>query len=240
MCYPAVLCCASKLKESVAIFWSTGAISPLLSTGENNDAVILTAQLLHLFATEQKRVWREEEGEVSLHFVCSCAAFLQNQIQVMSDRFEEIRRESGFSGNYIPLGRQLPRTPPLMDVTKHLDFCNADEDCENMEVREEYWSSHISYWLEIKPFVFSSSINRQVLEIQTRKTGRLISARLKLKKVICAVKSARFISFNPALNVHVDLSIFIVVRTHVTTRRPELHAERDEGVPADTERLGVH
>lgn len=54
------------------------------------------------------------------------------------------------------------------------------------------------------------------------------------------MKSARFISFNPALNVYVDLSFFIVVRTHVTTRRPELHAERDEGVPADTERLGVH
>ncbi|XP_073318276.1 uncharacterized protein [Pagrus major] len=51
----------------------------------------------------------------------------------MSDRYEEIRRESGFNGNYIPLGRQLPRTPPLLDVTKHLDFCNADEDCENME-----------------------------------------------------------------------------------------------------------
>ncbi|KAM8722955.1 uncharacterized protein AB9X84_005427 isoform 3-T3 [Acanthopagrus schlegelii] len=51
----------------------------------------------------------------------------------MSDRFEEIRRESGFSGNYIPVGRQLPRTPPLTDVIKHLDFCSADEDCENME-----------------------------------------------------------------------------------------------------------
>lgn len=62
-----------------------------------------------------------------------------NPIQDMSDRFEEIRRESGFSGNYIPVGRQLPRTPPLTDVIKHLDFCSADEDCENMEVRAEYY-----------------------------------------------------------------------------------------------------
>ena len=80
-----------------------------------------------------------------------------NLIQDMSDRFEEIRRESGFSGNYIPVGRQLPRTPPLTDVIKHLDFCSADEDCENMEVRAEYyWSSHISYWLEIKKKLLSS------------------------------------------------------------------------------------
>ena len=71
-----------------------------------------------------------------------------------------------------------------------------------------------------------------------RKTGRLISARLKLKKVIFAVQSAGFIGLYPALNIHIDF--LFVLRTRVTTRRTERHAERDEGVPADTERLGVH
>ncbi|XP_045908846.1 uncharacterized protein LOC123973041 isoform X1 [Micropterus dolomieu] len=57
----------------------------------------------------------------------------------MTDRYLEILRDSGHAVNYIPSGRQLPRTPPLMDVTRHLDFCNIDpsEDCEkpphNME-----------------------------------------------------------------------------------------------------------
>lgn len=61
----------------------------------------------------------------------------------MTDRYLEILRDSGHAVNYIPSGRQLPRTPPLMDVTRHLDFCNIDpsEDCEkpphNMEVNAE-------------------------------------------------------------------------------------------------------
>lgn len=76
LCCPAVLSCASKLKESVAIFWSTGAISPLLSTGENNDAVILTAQLLHLFASKHKGSV-EERGRRSFSTLCllSCSFF---------------------------------------------------------------------------------------------------------------------------------------------------------------------
>ncbi|XP_037617332.1 uncharacterized protein si:dkeyp-34c12.1 isoform X2 [Sebastes umbrosus] len=53
----------------------------------------------------------------------------------MSDRFLEILRDSRLSMNYIPSGRQLPRTPPLMSVKKELDFCNDDSnvDCEEPE-----------------------------------------------------------------------------------------------------------
>ncbi|XP_020497885.2 axoneme-associated protein mst101(3)-like [Labrus bergylta] len=53
----------------------------------------------------------------------------------MSDRYNEIRRESGHMGNCIPSGQQLPRTPPMMDVKRHLDFCNEDqnEDCEETQ-----------------------------------------------------------------------------------------------------------
>nr|XP_046238872.1 uncharacterized protein LOC124055792 isoform X2 [Scatophagus argus] len=59
-------------------------------------------------------------------------AVLARRRSDMTDRFLEIRRESGHSGNYIPSGRQLPRTPPLPDVKRHLDF-SSDTDCENME-----------------------------------------------------------------------------------------------------------
>lgn len=57
----------------------------------------------------------------------------------MSGRYFEIRRESSQGGNYIPSGRQLPRTPPLTDVKRHLDFSNDDsnKDCENPEVRAD-------------------------------------------------------------------------------------------------------
>ncbi|XP_044044509.1 uncharacterized protein si:dkeyp-34c12.1 [Siniperca chuatsi] len=57
----------------------------------------------------------------------------------MTDRYFDILRDSGHTGNYIPSGRQLPRTPPLMDVKRHLDFCNDDpneeweEPPQNME-----------------------------------------------------------------------------------------------------------
>ncbi len=51
----------------------------------------------------------------------------------MSDRFSEILRESRCSGNYIPSGRQLHRTPPLSDVKRHLDF--SGDDCENNKVQ---------------------------------------------------------------------------------------------------------
>ncbi|TNM93691.1 hypothetical protein fugu_001867 [Takifugu bimaculatus] len=46
----------------------------------------------------------------------------------MSDVYFEMLRKS----NHIPSGRQLPRTPPLADVKRHLDFLNEDpvEACE--------------------------------------------------------------------------------------------------------------
>ncbi|XP_029305907.1 myosin-11-like isoform X2 [Cottoperca gobio] len=57
----------------------------------------------------------------------------------MSDRYFEILRDSRLSWNDIPLGRQLPRTPPLTGVKKHLDFCNEDtsEDHENQQQNVE-------------------------------------------------------------------------------------------------------
>ncbi|XP_074483539.1 uncharacterized protein LOC141763117 isoform X1 [Sebastes fasciatus] len=60
----------------------------------------------------------------------------------MSDRFLEILRDSRLSMNYIPSGRQLPRTPPLMSVKKELDFCNDDSnvDCEEPEQNMEVYS----------------------------------------------------------------------------------------------------
>ncbi|XP_041638270.1 uncharacterized protein LOC121506495 [Cheilinus undulatus] len=42
----------------------------------------------------------------------------------MSNRKLEIWSQGRL--NFIPSGRQLPRTPPLTDVRKHLDFCNED------------------------------------------------------------------------------------------------------------------
>lgn len=55
----------------------------------------------------------------------------------MSNRYFEIRRESGHGGNFIPSGRQLPRTPPFQDVKKCLDFDAEDggRDFESVEVR---------------------------------------------------------------------------------------------------------
>ncbi|XP_004571295.3 uncharacterized protein LOC101473501 [Maylandia zebra] len=51
----------------------------------------------------------------------------------MSDTYFEILRRSCSSGNYIPSGRQLPRTPPLTNVTRQLDFTNLEEPEQNME-----------------------------------------------------------------------------------------------------------
>lgn len=50
----------------------------------------------------------------------------------MSDLFFPLQRESG----HIPSGRQLPRTPPLTEVKRHLDFSNEDpeEACEAVKV----------------------------------------------------------------------------------------------------------
>lgn len=51
----------------------------------------------------------------------------------MSRRFSELRRESG----HIPTGRQLPRTPPLTEVNRRLDFSFEDpeESWETVKVR---------------------------------------------------------------------------------------------------------
>ncbi|XP_005749500.1 paramyosin-like [Pundamilia nyererei] len=51
----------------------------------------------------------------------------------MSDTYFEILQRSCSSGNYIPSGRQLPRTPPLTNVTRQLDFTNLEEPEQNME-----------------------------------------------------------------------------------------------------------
>lgn len=50
----------------------------------------------------------------------------------MSDRYFDLRRESG----HIPSGRQLPRTPPSTEVIRRLDFSNEDpeEACETVKV----------------------------------------------------------------------------------------------------------
>ncbi|XP_039997656.1 stress response protein NST1 [Xiphias gladius] len=54
----------------------------------------------------------------------------------MSVRYFEILKESGHKGNYIPSGRQLPRTPPLTDVKRHLDFGNDDPKGDREEPRQ--------------------------------------------------------------------------------------------------------
>nr|XP_040060306.1 uncharacterized protein si:dkeyp-34c12.1 [Gasterosteus aculeatus aculeatus] len=41
---------------------------------------------------------------------------------------EETLRDGRLSFNYIPSGKQLPRTPPLTSVKKQLDFCNEDSN----------------------------------------------------------------------------------------------------------------
>ncbi|KAL6115219.1 uncharacterized protein ACO6RY_00121 [Pungitius sinensis] len=40
----------------------------------------------------------------------------------------EAPREGRLSFNYIPSGKQLPRTPPLRSVKKQLDFCDEEEN----------------------------------------------------------------------------------------------------------------
>ncbi|XP_068575725.1 inner centromere protein B [Cebidichthys violaceus] len=54
----------------------------------------------------------------------------------MSDRVLELLRESRLSLNYIPSGRQLPRTPPLTGVKKQLDFCNEDANKDSEELQQ--------------------------------------------------------------------------------------------------------
>lgn len=67
-------------------------------------------------------------GSAAFHF--SCLLQKEQQSLVMSGRYFEIRRESG----HIPSGRQLPRTPPSMDVRRHLDFTDDDPADENVQV----------------------------------------------------------------------------------------------------------
>ncbi|XP_054483288.1 uncharacterized protein LOC129116410 [Anoplopoma fimbria] len=54
----------------------------------------------------------------------------------MSDRVSEILRDERLSLNYIPSGRQLPRTPPLTSVKKQLDFCNEDSSEGHEELQQ--------------------------------------------------------------------------------------------------------
>lgn len=67
------------------------------------------------------------------------------EVSNMSGRYFDIRRDSGYGGNCIPSGRQLPRTPPLTDVKRHLDFSRDDS---NMEVRVDLVRSLLQF---IKP-----------------------------------------------------------------------------------------
>uniref|UniRef100_A0A3Q0QRJ7 Uncharacterized protein n=1 Tax=Amphilophus citrinellus TaxID=61819 RepID=A0A3Q0QRJ7_AMPCI len=46
----------------------------------------------------------------------------------MSDTYFEILRRSCSLGNCIPSGRQLPRTPPLTNITRQLDFTGSCEE----------------------------------------------------------------------------------------------------------------
>ncbi len=139
-----LITCASELKESVAIYWTIGVISQLWATGENNDAVISVTQQLHLFkqkrSVEKKRNSRTLQREdfckdlqlfARLILVCFQCDKVGGASADMSDRFSEILRESRCSGNYIPSGRQLHRTPPLSDVKRHLDF--SGDDCDSLE-----------------------------------------------------------------------------------------------------------
>lgn len=59
----------------------------------------------------------------------------------MSLRYFEILRDSSHKGNYIPSGRQLPRTPPLTDVKRHLDF-STDESNEGCEEPQQTIEVH--------------------------------------------------------------------------------------------------
>lgn len=72
----------------------------------------------HLF--RPKEAWRKETAKLWR------VELISHNISDMSDRYLEILRVSDNPGNYIPSGRQLPRTPPLTDVKRHLNFYNED------------------------------------------------------------------------------------------------------------------
>ncbi|XP_024144735.2 uncharacterized protein LOC118597872 isoform X1 [Oryzias melastigma] len=54
----------------------------------------------------------------------------------MSEKFSRILRERQ-AGNDIPSGRQLPRTPPMRDVKRILDFADPEVDFETPQQNEE-------------------------------------------------------------------------------------------------------
>lgn len=66
-----------------------------------------------------------------------------SRTSTMSDRFLELRRESG----HIPSGRQLPRTPPLIEVKRHLDFSSEEpeEACETVGLGDIFLQFNLIY-----------------------------------------------------------------------------------------------
>lgn len=92
----------------------------------------------------------------------------------MSDTYFEILRRSCSSGNYIPSGRQLPRTPPLTNVTRQLDFTNLEEPEQNMEVHKRFglFFFKSDYFIDLTHHV-CAFINRMVSEIKTKVTKKV-------------------------------------------------------------------
>lgn len=93
----------------------------------------------------------------------------------MLGRHFDIRRESGYGGNCIPSGRQLPRTPPLTDVKRHLDFSRDDS---NMEVRVDIVRSLLQF-IKLYCVMYKKSFPNRTA---TRKR-RLMPVILGLKQV---------------------------------------------------------
>lgn len=102
----------------------------------------------------------------------------------MSDVYFNILRKSNNFGNKIPSGRQLPRTPPLVDVKRQLDFSIDDSNtCDELQQNTE-----VHTWRDFALFVYQTGYifrmisskcvvltNRQEAEIKNTKTGHLIS-----------------------------------------------------------------
>lgn len=90
----------------------------------------------------------------------------------MSDTYFEILQRSCSSGNYIPSGRQLPRTPPLTNVTRQLDFTNSEEPEQNMEVHKCFGVFFNQTTSLTWPISVCAFINRMVSEIKTKVTTK--------------------------------------------------------------------
>lgn len=92
----------------------------------------------------------------------------------MSDTYFEILQRSCSSGNYIPSGRQLPRTPPLTNVTRQLDFTNLEEPEQNMEVHKRFGLFFLNPTTSLTwPINVCAFINRMVSEIKTKVTKKV-------------------------------------------------------------------